>query len=163
MIRKVSLCFGQIFLASFFLSVRLKLLRALAIAASTVGAPLAGIAQVQVTPAQVVPFPGQANTVPFPGQTSTTPFPSSASQSSSGSAPSAGTATGSGATCDYACMSRRYQEQYMRDQCRASGNRQYYCKNLPLTPAQGAAIQDQSAVMRGQYGYYRNGTFYSNP
>lgn len=113
-----------------------------------------GLAQIQVTPAPTTPFPREATTVPFPGQANTIAVPSSSGNPSGNQGD---------ANCDYACQSRRYQLEYMRQQCLASGNRQYYCNQQPLTDAQRDAINRQSEVMRGQYGYYRNGIFYSNP
>lgn len=65
--------------------------------------------------------------------------------------------------CDYACRSRLYQEAYMSQQCAISGNRYYYCAGKPLNAQQVDAINQQSEVMRGQYGYYRNGIYHSNP
>lgn len=119
-------------------------------------------AQVTVEPARIVPFPGEATTVPFPSEATTVPFPGQANTvpypSQTNQAPS-----GPSTTCDYACMTRQYQEQYMREQCQASGNRQYYCKTNPLAPQQVDAIQRQGTAVRGQYGYWRNGIYYSNP
>jgi hypothetical protein len=66
------------------------------------------------------------------------------------------------ANCDYGCRSRLYQEAYMRKQCLESGNRYYYCRQTGLTPAQVDAIEAQRRLLRGQYGQYRNGIFYSN-
>lgn len=100
-------------------------------------------AQVVVTPARETPMPGMTNTVPFPGQSS--PESNAANDES----------------CDYACLSRRYQEEYMRKQCQASGNREYFCSNKPLSDSQRRAIEEQRQVLRGQYGVWRDGVYYT--
>lgn len=106
-------------------------------------------AQIHVVPAQTVPWPEPAPIISRPRTDSSPAGP-------------VGSPGLNDAACDYGCRSRLYQEAYLREQCRASGNRYYYCQNKPLTPAQVDALNDQRKTLRGQYGIYRDGVFYSN-
>ena len=107
---------------------------------------------VNVTPGVTMEMPNLTNTVPFP-----TP-----------SYPSSSNAQDSDSTCDYGCQSSRNQIAYLKEQCRLSGGRQYYCRdfgygpsNGGLTPAQGDVIKKQTDTLLQQYRIYENGTWYT--
>ena len=109
------------------------------------------LANIYVEPAKTVPFPTQGRTVPFPSQTNTVPWPVPAS-----SVPWASSVYYAPRS-EYGTNSLRNIDAYLADQCKRSGNRQYYCTGTQLNSSQLDWINSVGKVQLQQT-HYRCGT-----